>query len=277
MAGPIATYDFTIKWIEGHNHTDIKMALKDWCKKWAFQLEKSDDGYWHWQGRMSLIKKRRINEIAPLLHAEEALTNIHLSPTSKENANNTFYVMKKDTRMEGPWTDEDDEEVHVLTSQLKDFLTKEMYDWQKVTIELCKQKDFREIKLIYDTEGNAGKSILCEYLEYNGLAYEIPPFRLMEDLMQCVMGIKTHPCYVIDMPRAMKKDKLGEFYAGIECIKNGVAYDKRYAFKKKRFDRPQVIVFTNELPQFDLLSKDRWSVYELKDKKLTRMNLEMCF
>ena len=70
------------------------------------------------------------------------------------------------------------------------------------------------------------------------------------------------------MPRGMKKDKLGDFYAGIEVIKNGVAYDKRYTAKKTRFDRPRIFVFTNTLPVFELLSKDRWQVWEVKDKTL---------
>ena len=154
--------------------------------------------------------------------------------------------MKKDTRTRGPWKDDDEEKV--LTRQLRQFMTHERYEWQDQVVGMAREIDDRSIKLIYDTYGNAGKSILAEFMEYSGLAYEIPPFRLMEDLMQCVMSVKTYPAYLVDMPRGMKKDKLGEFYAGLECIKNGVAYDKRYNFRKKRFDRPQLIVFTNVLP-----------------------------
>ena len=72
------------------------------------------------------------------------------------------------------------------------------------------------------------------------------------------------------MPRGMKKDRLGDFYAGIEVIKNGVAYDKRYAAKKIRFDRPRIIVFTNMMPNLDLMSKDRWALWEIKNNKLIK-------
>jgi hypothetical protein len=173
-----------------------------------------------------------------------------------------------DTRVDGPWRDTD--EVKVLTRQLKQFMTYELYDWQKEIIGLTQSIDDRSIKLIYDQHGNNGKSMLCEFLEYRGLAYEVPPFRQMEDLMQCVMEIKTYPCYIVDMPRGMKKDKLSEFYAGLESIKNGIAYDKRYHFRKKRFDSPQVLVFTNVLPIMDLLSKDRWEIYEMTPEKSLR-------
>ena len=76
---------------------------------------------------------------------------------------------------------------------------------------LLQTEDDRTIHLVYDPIGNAGKSIFCEWLEYHGHAYEIPPFRAMEDIMQCVMSIKTQKAFIIDMPRAMKKDKLENF------------------------------------------------------------------
>ena len=281
MSGPIACYDFTLAlrddgdWVQ--QQKDIKKVLKDYAKKWAFQLEEGDTGYKHFQGRFSLMKKREIHVIQPVLRAYDGWEKCFgkaLSPTSTENSRAMFYVIKKDTRLQGPWTDDSDEPDKVLTRQLKEFMDLQWYDWQLCVCEMAKAVDFRSIKLIYDRHGNNGKSILCEYMEYVDLGYEIPPFRQMEDLMQCVMCIKTYGCYIIDMPRGMKKDKLGEFYAGIECIKNGVAYDKRYKFEKKRFDRPQVFVFTNVLPDFELLSRDRWVIYELEDLKLHRRQIE---
>ena len=37
---------------------EYKNLLKKWAKKWVFQKEKGDSGYIHYQGRISLIKKR---------------------------------------------------------------------------------------------------------------------------------------------------------------------------------------------------------------------------
>jgi hypothetical protein len=121
--------------------------------------------------------------------------------------------------------------------------------------------DMRKIDLIFDPVGNIGKSIFSEYLEYCGIAEEIPAFRLMDDIFQWVASRPIKKCYIVDMPRGMKKDKLGDFYSGIEVIKNGVAFDKRYGATKIRFDRPRVFVFTNALPEFSLMSKDRWNVW----------------
>jgi len=98
------------------------------------------------------------------------------------------------------------------------------------------------------------------------MAEEIPPFRLMDDIFQWVAGRPIKPVYIVDMPRGMKKDRLGDFYSGIEVIKNGVAYDKRYHAKKIRFNRPRVFVFTNELPNLDLMSKDRWVIWMVDEE-----------
>jgi hypothetical protein len=74
------------------------------------------------------------------------------------------------------------------------------------------------------------------------------------------------------MPRGMKKDKLGDFYSGIEVIKNGVAYDKRYTAKKIRFNRPRIFVFTNTLPELNLMSKDRWVIWTIINNDLIKWN-----
>ena len=53
-----------------------------------------------------------------------------------------------------------------------------------------------------------------------------------------IRGVK--PGYAVDLPRGMNKKGLADFYSGIEVIKKGVAYDKRYSAKKKRFNRPVI-------------------------------------
>lgn len=237
-----------------------------WFKKYTFQKEKGEEGFLHWQIRGSLIKKRRVHELFTV-----CFNKGHISPTSNTvHKKNSFnYVMKADTRVDGPWTEESEEctEPPVMTTQLAEFLQHEKYPWQKQIEEMCKVPDFRKINVIMDKDGNSGKSIMVEYLEYHRLGFEVPPFRQMEDIMQCCMCVKAQKCYFIDMPRGMKKDRLGDFYSGLESLKNGVAYDKRYSFKKRRFNRPNIFVFTNTEPVLSLLSADRWKVWDMSPEK----------
>jgi hypothetical protein len=254
----ISTMDFTYSSTDDEEYKAIKVWMIGNCKKWTFQYEEGDSGYLHYQGRFSLKKKRRIQELkAPFAW--------HLSATSKENTNNSFYVDKEDTRRAGPWRDTD--HTPIETKQMEMMKKWGLYPWQKKltlkSVNFC----LRTIDLIFDPTGNCGKSLFSEYMEYNGLAEEVPPYRMMDDLYQWVYGRPTKKCYIFDMPRGLKKDNLGDFYSGIEVIKNGVAYDKRNYPKKKRFDRPRIFVFTNTLPKFSLMSKDRWNLWTIDEDK----------
>ena len=173
--------------------------------------------------------------------------HISVTTTDVHNSKNFNYVMKVDTRVAGPWKDEefDLKEMPILTRQLAKFQTLQLRRWQHQLMEEIQGVDDRRIILVHDRVGNSGKSIFTEYLEYRGLAYEVPPFTNVADLMAVVLASRQKECFVIDMPRSLPKGQLAEFYAGVESIKNGLAYDKRYAFKKQRFNRPQVVIFAN--------------------------------
>jgi len=256
------TWDITI--FENHNDFGLDRhavaeALKGWCKKWVFQLEETKTGRHHFQVRLSLINKKRLTEIMAQIPLKG---NWSHTCTEVHKGQNFNYVMKAE-RLDGPWSDKDYAERTPMTRQLTDFMTLTLRPWQQQVLGWCREEDDRSIKMIYDTVGHSGKSMMAEYLEYEGLAFELPPMKLMEDIMQFVYGFNNQKVYLVDMPRAMKKDKLGDFYAGLECLKNGVCYDKRYSAKKRRFDRPQIIVFTNVLPEWSFMSRDRWEVYEM--------------
>lgn len=277
----VVGYDVTISVEKSTTHyLDVVEKLKPIFSKWVFQREETESGYDHWQVRGHLFKKKNlasaIKQFSPLLwHGHMSIT----SATVHDN-NNFNYVMKADTRKDGPWssTDPELEDPPVLTRQLRDFFSKVnatgFYPWQISLKSLVVEEDDRKLRCIVNSAGGDGKSIFAEYLEYEKLAYEIPPMTSMEDIMQCCMGISAKKCYIVDMPRAMKKDKLAGFYAGLESLKNGVMYDKRYAFKKRRIDRPQIVVFTNQLPDVSLLSPDRWDLYKIIDQNLVPVEFD---
>lgn len=262
--------DITLPCTQQDDRNVLMKDLTEWFAKWAFQKEeyekKDENGAtrYHWQIRARGWHKYRLQE---WIKKAGKTFNGNWSVTSKEvhEGSDFNYVMKADTRVDGPWTDQDYEVPPQLTRQLKYFKEKEMRPWQAQMLEMVTELDDRSIKCIYDPKGDSGKSILCEFLEYEGLGFEIPMMDSMEDIMQCVMGGKAKKCYMVDMPRGLKKTKLSQFYAGLECLKNGVAYDKRYAFKKKRFDRPQIVVFTNALPDMELLTRDRWEIWDMQE------------
>lgn len=248
-------------------------SVREWfsgiAKKYCFQIEESDGGYIHLQGRISLIKKRRKPELLKLFKSTKEFAPMFLEPTIKtEYKNVAFYVLKEDTRKEGPFADTD--EIKVITQQLKLFMSWTLRPYQDAIIKMAPKFCMRTIDLIYDTTGNCGKSILSEYMSYMGLAEEVPPYRLMDDIFQWVCSRPPKKSYIFDMPRGMKKDKLGDFYSGIEVIKNGVSFDKRYNAKIVRFDRPRIFVFTNTLPVLSLMSLDRWNIWVVDENYILK-------
>lgn len=265
----IVGFDLTISCENStEDHNVIGQALNEWFKKFVFQKEMPEGGYRHWQIRGSLIKPKRIAEAVKTIAPK--LWNAHISPTSKGVHEGTSfnYVMKADTRVDGPWSDEDFKVVKVMTEQLQEFVNRGIeYQWHQQILDMIKTRDNRSITLIIDKQGNSCKSLFAEYLEYYDHAFELPPLRAMEDLMQFAFGFSDQKCYLVDMPRGMKKDKLADFYAGLECLKNGVLWDKRYAAKKRRMNRPHIIVFSNMEPVWDLMSLDRWRCFIMQDDK----------
>lgn len=252
----IATYDFTCF------DTDVdkvKALLKSYCKKWDFQQEECPTtGKLHMQGRMKLKVKERQAGV------RKKFNGWHISITSEENINNVYYVTKEDTRVAGPWSNDD--VVRYIPRQIREIEV--LKPWQQSIVDDADVWDTRHINVIVDITGNIGKTTLCSYCGVHGIGRKIPYSNDFRDIMRMVMDTPTSKLYIFDMPRALKKDQLFQFFAGIEEIKNGYAFDDRYHFKEKWFDCPNIWVFTNVAPDVTYLSRDRWRFWRVEDDML---------
>ncbi|AJP36454.1 replication-associated protein [Avon-Heathcote Estuary associated circular virus 22] len=263
---PIAVYEFTLKKQDKQNENEIiKILYPTIVKKISFQLEKSDEGYEHYQGRISLVKKRRMKETLDVLKPH--FPDIHISPTCNNGLTENFYTTKEDTRIDGPWT----EKSYVyVPRQIREIV--DLKPWQKSVVLLSRIWDTRTINIIVDTEGNIGKSTLTTYMGIHNLAKQIPFCNDYKDVLRMVCDMPTSGCFIIDMPRAIRKEKLYQMYSAIETIKSGYAYDERYHFKDKYFDCPCIWVFTNIIPDETLLSRDRWRKWEIINEELKKFD-----
>jgi len=151
---------------------------------------------------------------------------------------------------------------------------KNLHPWQNKIVEMSKIWDTRTVHCIIDHVGNSGKSTLGTFMLCNKLAQIIYTTNDYKDILRMVCDMPTSNCYIIDMPRAIKKDKLCNFYSAIETIKNGQAYDDRYKFKQKIFDCPNIFVFTNKYPDMAFLSTDRWKFWSI-DENLDLIPLDI--
>jgi len=272
-------WDMTLKWKKEIDINDIIKELSNVAKKWGFQEEIGEEkGYRHFQIRFSLIKKTSSNKLISMFKGT-VLQGGNITPTSNGTIDSSgrpdiyYYVTKTATRVEGTiaYTDKDPPPPK-MTKQLREFLDYDPYEWQLQARELGTNYDNRKITFIYDPVGKNGKSIFCEWMEFSRIADEIAMCNSFEDISAYVCSRRSQGfepnCYLVDMPRGLKKEKLAQFYAGIECIKDGKCFDKRHSAKKIRFDRPQILIFTNRKPdEIDSLSKDRWQIKQLVQQR----------
>lgn len=254
---PVCVYDFTAS-ADSNNEKSIKESLKEHCKKWCFQEEKGDSGFHHFQGRFSLKLKTRLNCACKLFNGW------HLSITSNENRDNNFYVTKSDSRINGPWSDSD-VEIYV-PRQLREISI--LHPWQSSLVMDSNRWDTRTINILFDQHGNIGKSILKTYIGVSGIGRALPYSNDYKDIMRMVMDTEKRKLYIIDIPRALRKEQMFQFFSGIETLKDGYAYDDRYKFREEYFDCPNIWIFMNTIPSRDYLSKDRWKLWTVIDLHL---------
>jgi hypothetical protein len=235
----VSVWDFSIS-REKCSIEELKISLKEHCKKWVFQEEEGKSGYKHFQGRVSLKVK---NRKGPNLGYAE-----HWSVTSEANKDNDFYVTKADTRITGPWSDKD----AYIPKQVRNITLR---NWQQQIIDDRTTWNTRHINCIICRSGNIGKSTLVTYAGAHGLARRIPMLDAYKDFMRMVMDTPKNRLYLVDFPRSLNKIHCAGFWSAIETVKDGYAYDDRYGFKEEYFDCPNIWVFMNREPDYELLSR----------------------
>ena len=227
------------------------------------------DNYLHYQGKISLFKRKRLSELKALVKANDFwLSKAHFSPSSNNGLGDVFYTCKIDTQIKGPWSDRDEPEIP-MPRQLKHI--KELFPWQQEIIDRSKYCwDSRKINILYDEVGCSGKSTLVTWCKIKKiLNCKTVPCILNSflDLNQAVMSQPVGGLYFIDMPRSLPKNKLNEFMAFIETLKSGYVYDTRYKYTERFFDSPAVWIFCNIKLPLEMLSRDRWKIYNINENK----------
>ena len=152
ITNPVCLFDFTMAetCLASDYHErglTLVASLRMLSKKYVFQLERGESGYVHWQGRVSLIKKKRLHEAVSLFHRLECFKNVHLSVTTTNVMEGlTFnYVMKIDSWIE-PYRFMDTDEQLYLPRQVREIHT--LYPWQSHIIEHANDWDTRAINTI---------------------------------------------------------------------------------------------------------------------------------
>ena len=263
MSNCCYVYDFRMNG-ESLSYLDVISNLKGIAKKFVFQKEQGDTGYIHYQGRLSLYKKRRKMEALKLF---EIKPNYFEPTTNKEFIKGeAFYMTKEDTRLAGPWKDTD--EPKFVPRHIRG---REPYPWQKMVLDSMDEYDERRINCIIDPQGNHGKSILASFVRARG-GYTLPPIGDCKDLISAMCDMlmdkkeRQPKLITVDIPRSINNKRLYSLFTAIETIKDGYIQDFRYRFREWEYDRPQIWVLTNNEIETKYLSADRFVFWRFNDE-----------
>lgn len=238
-------------------------ALKEIAKKWTFQLERGvKSKRLHFQGRLSL----KVKKYYGWWEDDWEWKQTNWSVTSNPNRKNDFYACKKETREAGPWRDDDD--IKFIQDEIAR-ANASLFPWQKDIIDKIKIPEERIVNVLCSAKGNQGRSTFVALLDQYRLAMEvdIDSKSTPKDMMRQIMNYKKASTYVFDLPRSYPINE-PTFWEAVEKIKKGKAWDDRYQHKKEWFPIPNVWIFTNDFPEVEHLSYDRWRFWIIEDGKL---------
>lgn len=265
-------YDVTMKYEGFEDTAKVREDLRSIAKKWAFQIEKGEEsGYVHYQIRLSLFKRKRVKEMEKLLFTI-GWNNFRASPTSNNGKKLDFYVIKFDTRVDGPWTDKDPEPKYIQ----KRFRKAKLRDWQHDLLdELIKMKEKgndRNIVMVED-EGGEGKSFFRSwaYSTREDVVYLPSTLTSANEMIEfiCSCGLKSgwEGIILMDVPRATSMKHWWTLSAGLETLKQGIIHDKRYKAKVLIIEPPQICCFMNHKPPEGVMTSDVFIWYDKKKVK----------
>jgi len=269
-------WDITI--FDDVTYEAVVMTFTRHCKKWVFQKEETKEHKAHYQCRISLKKRLRQGAFVKVLSKQELWKKFHVSPTSTEihNAQDFNYVMKNESRIEGPWMDSTSG--IVIPEDVQEM--KELRSWQN-EIKIWATTgayEKRKIRVIVDLVGNIGKTSIKRYLTWHDgdKVTVIPPMSDPKDFGRFVHStIKpTTKCIIVDIPRGMTDEKqLKKLFSSIETVKDGSASEDRYKGNTKMFTPPKILIFMNFWPNREWMSSDRWDFRVIdKDNQLEIYN-----
>jgi hypothetical protein len=253
MGKDLSLYDFTLK-AENYDVDWVKEKCKELFSKWVFQKECGETGYAHFQGRGSLIKNRTEAYVVKNLKPCDAWRwSITSGEVYKDTGNRFNYVMKADTRIEGPWSDLD-KAPEYIPRHVRNLI---MRPWQQLIIDTRFDFEERWINVLIDTKTEIGKSCLITTMATKYGCVKVPPFEKVEWIMEVViaeikmLNKKSDITFLFDIPKGIRHQDSRQLWNAIEIIKTGYAYDRRNKWERIFFDPPKVWVFTNTNPLKD--------------------------
>lgn len=271
----------TESWV-GPSPEIFKEHLENNFEQWCFQLER--ESRHHFQGHLKLQggRKEVKNTILHMLGLvnNNDIKQLTVSPASNNGITTggaAFYCMKPGA-IDGPWCDENHSFKKKVKYTGKDLACMENpFPWQQVVIDWIKEspEDDRTIKWICNPRGCERKSKLMKYLCFNKNEFDCTRLGLgtATQLKEAACAKGAHRCWLVDLPRvAGNQESRRDLFSALEEIKNGWVETYMHGKPKELWmEPPHVIIMANDMPDLTFCSPDRWNVFLLENKVMSRI------
>lgn len=144
----------------------------------------------------------------------------------------------------------------------------ELRDWQLKLLEKIEEEpNKREVIWYYDPVGGNGKTTLAKHLMLTRKDTILCTGSTKDSKFIVAEWMKHTQCnrsprvIMYDVARCQDSEKVS--YQTIEDLKNGLFLSTKYECKTVVYNTPHMIVFSNQLPNLDKLSMDRWNIIHL--------------
>lgn len=236
-------YFCTLKEDESNEFLISDFLEKNGAERYAFQLEEGEGGFRHWQIAVEFERAVYTSKW------KRMWPSIHLENTRNLDAS-LRYCSKEDTRARGAW---------IFPKPVSTI--SEMRPWQEQLGAVLGEQNDRQITWIVNKNGGIGKTAWAKYMcvHYGAMYLSSGAGK---DLLFGVSRAMRKCLYIIDYPRCND----GKFsYMAIEKIKDGIFFSAKYESAMQLMDSPKIVVFSNQYPERDKLTADRWDVYRCED------------
>ncbi len=245
--------------LNGYTKEDIDMFIntnKDIVPKYIFQEEIGESGNHHLQGYLMFATKKRPKSVFEnnRIHWEKC----------KSIKKSILYCSKKDTRKEGckPYTRE------IIIKEPYDISIK-LYKWEVKIDKILKTKpDDRTLYWVWEEKGCAGKTTFQKWIYLNHDRVVVLSGKATDMKNGIIEYQKKNGCLpsivLINIPRT-SRDYIS--YAGIEDIKDMFFYSGKYEGGMVCGPNPHVFIFSNDEPEYEKVSLDRWKTIYIGNKK----------
>jgi hypothetical protein len=270
-----------------------------------YSIEKGEKGTIHAQGFLQLEKKQKLNWLKKHLNSR-----CHFQIMRSTYEDNINYCSKTDTHIEGPYTKgtfqrqgqrndltnfveqikkngkisydmkmsstyvqyyrglDKIEKIAITETkkqiELKNYENCELNPFQLTWKHLIENQNDREILWIYDPEGNAGKTFFCDYMVAKHNAFKCEN-NAKRDVMQ---SYNEQKIVLIDLGRT---EETTYNYNMIEKFKDGNIFKQKYESEILHIKGIKLGVFSNNLPDINALSLDRWRLLEIKENQMIKI------